>query len=131
MCNVKCGMMEKYKDYVFDFDKLDLYQMALDFTRKAFEIHKRVPQVYRFSIGGQFTRAALSIANNIAEGSGKPTKPNRIKFYSIALTSARECIPMITLLFSENQITKEEHKGLRSDCLFIRNKIGKLIKSQK
>ena len=120
---------EKYKNYVFDFEKLEVYKRALKFISNVFKIYKKLPRVYRYSIGDQFTRAALSIANNIAEGSGKKSKKGKSQFYNIALTSGRECIPMISLLITEQQITKEEFNSLRLDCIYICNMLGRLIGS--
>ena len=124
-------MWNEYREYVFDFERLAVYQLALKFITKAFKIYRELPREYRYSIGGQFTRAALSIANNIAEGSGKISKAGKAQFYHIALNSGRECVPMITLLLSEEQITKEEYQNLRLDCIHICNKLGKLIVSLK
>ena len=39
----------------------------------------------------QLLRAASSIALNLAEGSGKPTPRDQLRFYSIAMGSLREC----------------------------------------
>ncbi|PKM92559.1 MAG: four helix bundle protein [Elusimicrobia bacterium HGW-Elusimicrobia-4] len=124
MCNVE----EKYKNYVFDFENLEVYKMALKFITKVFKTYRKLPREYRYSIGDQFTRSALSIANNIAEGSGKESKKGKSQFYNIALNSGRECIPMITLLLTEQQITEEEYADLRSDCIHICNMLGKLVR---
>ncbi|MEW6557154.1 MAG: four helix bundle protein [Elusimicrobiota bacterium] len=125
MCN------EDYKNYVFDFEKLEVYKIALKFISKVFKIYGKLQPGYRYLIGDQFTRSALSIANNIAEGSGKESKKGKSQFYNIALNSGRECIPMITLLLTEQQITKEEFDDLRSVCIHICNMLGKLIRSLK
>ena len=42
-------------------------------------------------------RASSSIALNVAEGSGKRTRKDQAKFYSIALGSLRECQAIIEL----------------------------------
>ena len=39
----------------------------------------------------QLKRAALSIPLNIAEGAGKPTSPERRRYFGIARGSAMEC----------------------------------------
>ena len=38
----------------------------------------------------QFERALLSVVLNLAEGSGKPSRKDRARFYSIAMGSLRE-----------------------------------------
>ena len=118
--------MKAYKNFIFDFEKLDVYNLAINLISKVFKVYRKLPREYKYSIGDQFTRAALSIANNIAEGSGK-TKKGKAQFYNIALNSCRECIPMITLLLSEKQISKEEYENFREDCVYICNMLGRLI----
>ncbi len=45
----------------------------------------------------QLVRAAMSIALNLAEGSGKATLKERIRFYTMALGSIREIQSLIEL----------------------------------
>lgn len=119
------------EDYIFDFERLEVYKMALKFIAAVFKIYPKLPKSFQFTIGEQFIRAAVSIANNIAEGSGKNSKASKIQFYSYSLDSARECIPMITLLLNEEQIVVDEYKKLRTDCISICKMLGKLIGSLK
>ena len=46
----------------------------------------------------QLLRAASSIVLNLAEGTAKPTKKDRIKFYAIAFGSTREVQAIFALL---------------------------------
>ena len=55
----------------YDFQKLDVYQKALDFAERVFRVTERFPQPVQFSLGDQFRRASLSICNNLAEGAQK------------------------------------------------------------
>ena len=116
-------------EYKFDFEKLDVYQLGIDFVDKAFSISGKFSWEIQYSLGDQFRRASLSIINNIAEGSGKKSKKGKIQFYGYALDSARECIPMITIALKQNQIDKETFEYLRADCVKICNMLGRLIKS--
>ena len=49
-------------------------------------------------IKDQLSRAALSIALNLAEATGKPTKPEQRRFFSIALGSLRETQALLRIL---------------------------------
>lgn len=112
--------------YTFDFERLRVYEMGLDFVQKIFRITKDLSREYQFSIGDQLKRAALSIANNIAEGSGKLSKREKAQYYRVSLNSARECIPMLTILVREKLISESDYNNLRESCIHICNMLGKL-----
>ncbi len=121
--------MNDYKNYKFSFEKLDVYQKALKFTNDIFSLTLKFRKEIQYSLGDQFRRAALSICNNLAEGSDKQSPKSKTQFYSYALNSARECIPMITLAKIQSEIIEEVHDHLRSECIFICNMISNLIRS--
>lgn len=123
--------MQDYKNYKFSFEKLEVYQMAIDFTNKVFDLTLQFKKEIQYSLGDQFRRAALSICNNLAEGSDKQTRNSKIQFYGYALDSARECIPMITLATMQNQIKNEVAENLRCKCIHICNMLSNLIRSVK
>ena len=55
----------------------------------------------------QLVRAASSIALNLAEGRGKPTLRDQVKFFHIAMGSLRECQAILTLAnFESSQAAK-------------------------
>jgi len=114
----------------YDFEKLEVYQKAMDFVEHVFELTEGFPQKLQYSLGDQFRRAALSICNNIAEGAQKPG-PSRRQFYGYALGSARECVPMIELAFRRKLLTGEEHDQLDGVCLRIASMMYALMRSVK
>ncbi len=115
------------QEYQFDFERLEVYQRALEFTNKVFSLTKGFHHTIQYSLGDQFRRAALSICNNIAEGSGKQTKNAKIQFYGYSMDSARECIPMISLSFKQKQIDQNNYDYFRGECKEICNMLGGLI----
>ena len=119
----------EWENFIFDFEKLEVYQLSLEFVHKVINTVRKLPSDLRFSIGANFIRAAISIANNIAEGSGKKSSKEKRRYYSVALDSARESIPTITVLHRQEQITTENKQILRADCVKMCNKLGKLIDS--
>lgn len=121
--------MEKHDDYVFDFERLEVYQKALTFVVAILRIIRPLPREYQYSLADQLRRAAVSILNNLAEGSGKLSKKEKAQFYKTSLNSARECIPMLAVLMNGQQLSGELHRALRQDVIHIANMLGKLIAS--
>jgi hypothetical protein len=54
----------------FKFERLEVWQKAIDFANTMFDIADALPQRYQFSLGEQLRRAALSISTNIAHKIG-------------------------------------------------------------
>ena len=72
------------------YEKLDVYQAALDFVRVAEAIS--VPLwSKRWHLADQLARASVSVTLNIAEGAGEFSKREKTRFYRMALRSATEC----------------------------------------
>jgi len=115
--------------YVFDFERLEVYQKSLEFVGSIFRITKGLPKDYQYSVSDQLRRAGISILNNLAEGSGKLSKKEKGQFYRTSLNSTRECIPMLTVLAKERQIAPEIHRQMRHVVIHIANMLGRLIAS--
>ncbi len=58
----------------FMFEKLAVYQRAVDFADHVTALTEGFPRRYAFLVD-QLNRAALSVATNLAEGNGRFTKP--------------------------------------------------------
>jgi four helix bundle protein len=80
----------------FDFEKLIVYQKAVDFADTICDHTEQFERGYGF-LADQLHRAALSISNNIAEGNGRFTKADRRHFFGISHGSVQECVPMLEL----------------------------------
>jgi len=80
----------------FAFEKLIVYQKAMDFSDRICGITQTFPRGFYFLVD-QLNRAALSIAANIAEGNGRFTIRDRKNFFGIARGSVQECVPLLEL----------------------------------
>lgn len=80
----------------FMFEKLEVYQKALDFADQIASATEKFPRGYYFLVD-QLNRAALSIAINLAEGNGRFTKADRKHFFIIARGSVQECVPLLEI----------------------------------
>ena len=54
----------------------------------------------------------MSIVLNIAEGSGKFSKPDRRSFFVIARASAFECVAILDLLKDKNKLSLSEFESM-------------------
>ena len=78
----------------FGFERLDVYQAAVEFIRLAAQVIADLPPGYH-PYADQLKRAALSIAVNIAEGTGRTSSGDRRRHYGIARGSAMECAAIL------------------------------------
>ena len=93
---------------MFKFEKMIAWQKGVDFADKAFDIADRLPQRLQYSISDQLRRAALSVTNNLAEGSGRRSPGNRRNFYDIAKGSVYEVVSVLAIALRRKQITRAE-----------------------
>jgi len=100
------------KNVKFKFEDLQVYQKSLDFIDSSYIIIRKFPTSERYALASQYTRAAVSIALNIAEGSGD-TNLQFNRFLQIAMGSVKECVVCVTIAKRQDYITVEQEKELR------------------
>ncbi len=113
----------------FSFENLEVYQKALDFIENIIDVCKKLPPEVRYTIGSNLVRAAVSIANNIAEGSGRRGKGEKKQSFGISRGSCFECVSMITVLLKKKYISQIEFDEIYGQCFGISQMLTKLIKS--
>ncbi|WP_372809081.1 four helix bundle protein [Pontiella sp.] len=102
----------------FDHEKLDVYQLELDFVTWATDLMAEVKKVSSVSVRepcDHLDRASLSILFNTAEGNGKRQMRGRAKFFDDARGSATECAACLDALVAKKACQKDrvtEGKGL-------------------
>lgn len=111
---------------VFAFEKLIVYQKAIDFSDAICTKTVGFPRGYGF-LTDQLNRAALSIAANIAEGNGRFTKPDRRNFFGIARGSVQECVPLLELALRRQLLEPAEHAALKAQVEEIARMLSGLI----
>ena len=111
----------------FTFEKLHVYQKAVDFTDTICGLTERFPRGYGFLVD-QLNRASLSIAANIAEGNGRFTQADRKNFFGIARGSAQECVPLLELARRRGLIEETNHRDLPEQLDEIARMLSGLIK---
>jgi len=97
-------------DNQFRFERLEVWQRAADmaFTLGLVADQLTMRHLYRFA--EQLRAAALSISNNIAEGSGSNSTNEFRNFLNIARRSAFECASML-LIFQRHKLLAPDEAG--------------------
>ena len=76
-------MIKSYRD-------LDVWKLSKEFARDVYQITANFPAEEKYGLIQQIRRAAVSIMSNIAEGSGRRSTQEFIRFVNIASGSACE-----------------------------------------
>ncbi|MFO7957991.1 MAG: four helix bundle protein [Candidatus Brocadiia bacterium] len=111
----------------FAFEKLNVYQKAVDFADQVASLTEDFPRGYGF-LADQLNRASLSIAANIAEGNGRFTKADRKNFFGIARGSVQECVPLLELARRRSLLPGVTHQKLKDALEEIATMLSGLIK---
>jgi len=73
------------------FEDVEIWKKAHGFVLEVYRLSESFPKHELYGLTSQLRRAAVSIPANFAEGFGKATKPDKLRFYSIAQGSLEEC----------------------------------------
>ena len=110
----------------FLFEKLDVYNRAVDFADKVCGLTKKFSRG-NYYLADQLSRASLSISTNIAEGNGRYHKADRANFFRIARGSAFECVPILELCARKKLISDETNTLFKKEIEVIAKMLSGLI----
>ena len=82
---------------MFGFEKLEVWQKAIELTDAVYTLTRPFPSDERFGLTSQMRRSCVSIASNIAEGSGRGSNPDFARFVEIAYSSLMELITQLKI----------------------------------
>lgn len=100
----------------YSINNIQAFQKSYEFTLMVYKVTKIFPDFEKFGLASQFQRAAVSIIANIAEGSRRVTKPDKLHFMHIAQGSLEECRCYVMLSKDLNYISLEDYNTMNS-CL--------------
>lgn len=114
------------------FEDLDSWQKAHELRKAILVLLPSLPQVYQYGLCAQLQRSSISVASNIAEGFGRSSFKEKLRYYSIAEGSLTEVKDQVILardlrLFSEQDtesifvLINDVHKLIHGMMGYIRN----------
>ncbi|MCP4680998.1 MAG: four helix bundle protein [Desulfobacterales bacterium] len=97
---------------MYKFEKLEVWQLSLEYTDMIYSIAAKLPDIEKFNLNSQITRAATSISLNIAEGSTGQSNAEQNRFLGMALRSLVETVACMKLIQRRNYVEKGETQKL-------------------
>lgn len=100
----------------FKFEKLIVWQKALDLSDVVNQLTKTFPKDEMYVLTSQIKRAADSVSLNIAEGSTGQTNPEFGRFLSYSLRSNIEVVGCIFIAQRRGYIQQQEFEKIYHMC---------------
>jgi four helix bundle protein len=97
---------------MFKFEKLDVWQKAIDFADLVYSKTKSFPSDERFGLTNQMRRAAVSVSSNIAEGSARISDVDFARFVEIATGSLFEVVSQATVAKRQGYVSDKDFGGI-------------------
>lgn len=100
---------------MFRFEDLDIWKEGIKATKELLKIANNLEERKLFRFAEQLRGAAMSITNNIAEGSGSFSDKEFAQFLNISRRSVFECYNILVILndsdyISSNTLTDQKEK---------------------
>lgn len=76
----------------YKFEQLDVWKLSLDYIDLVYKVAEQLPRHEDYNLKSQITRAATSIALNIAEGSQGQSDAEQAGFLGMAIRSLVETV---------------------------------------
>lgn len=106
----------------FRFEELDIWKFGSEICDDLFDIADMLSDLKKYRFSEQLYGAAMSITNNISEGSGSFSDKDFANFLNISRRSVFECANILSILQRRNYITMET-KIILFDKLQIESKM--------
>jgi four helix bundle protein len=101
---------------MFNFEKLDVWQKAIDFADEIYNETQAFPGEERFGLTNQLRRAAVSVLSNIAEGSSRSSKNHFARFTEIAAGSVFEAVSQTFIARRRAFLSEAQFRKIYADA---------------
>jgi four helix bundle protein len=114
---------------MFNFEKLEVWQKAIDFADLIYSETRAFPSDERFGLTNQLRRAAVSISSNIAEGSSRSSKSDFARFVEIATGSVFEVVSQAFIAQRQSFLSEDQFREIYADAEELSRMLSGLRKS--
>ncbi|KQR70351.1 four helix bundle protein [Pedobacter sp. Leaf176] len=115
----------------FRFQDLLIWQRAVIVGNKLIDISEKLEEIKKFRFAEQLRGAALSVSNNIAEGSGSNSNPDFRRFLNFAHRSIFENANILLVLNLRTLVSDRDLADLLEELDVLARMISNFSKSLK
>ena len=110
-----------------NFKELTVWQKSMNLAAEVYRITKKLPKDELFGLTNQLRRAAVSIPSNIAEGNGRDTSKEYLRFLYIARGSRAEVETQLLLCVELGYLQDGEIKVALGLCTEVSKMLNTII----
>ena len=107
--------------------KLDVYLLAMELVKDIYELSKLLPKDEQYVLVSQIRRAAVSVCSNIAEGTARRSKAEKLRFYEISRSSLVEIVTQLEIALTLSYLNKDQMIDLERKLKSVFNMLSKMI----
>ena len=114
---------------VYSFEKLNVWQEAKELVVDVYHLLDSFPKFEKYALCDQIRRAIVSVPSNIAEGSGRKSLKEQIRFLEISYGSLMETYNQLLIAIDLTYITEESVEAIKPSIDAVAKMINGLSKS--
>jgi len=112
-----------------NFRKLKIWNKSIELATDLYEVTANYPKAEMYGLTSQMRRAVVSIGSNIAEGAGRQSSKEFIRFLNIAKGSSYELETQLTISKNLDYLSDKEYKSIVLKLVEIEKMIFALVKT--
>lgn len=113
-----------------DFRKLTIWTRSIDLATKIYKLTSTFPKYEQYGLTSQIRRSIVSISSNIAEGAGRGSNKDFVKFLRISFGSACELETQLIIANNLDYLKPNELHPIISELDEIQKMIFSLEKNK-
>ncbi len=113
------------------YRELLVWQKSMSLVTLIYKTSKGFPEIEKFGLSSQIRRCAISIPSNIAEGYGRNSLNDYIRFLNISRGSLYELQTQVEIAFNLKYIEKKEFEKVYENSREIERMMSSLIRKLK
>ncbi|MBL4625754.1 MAG: four helix bundle protein, partial [Flavobacteriales bacterium] len=86
----------------YKFEKLNVWKLAIEYLDLIYGLANGLPEIEKFNLCSQITRAETSISLNIADGSTSVSNKEQIRYLNISIHSYIETVACRRIITKRN-----------------------------